>query len=556
MSPQVETIGPAPLDPGADEVHVRMRDGVRLATDVYLGDDTTPRPAVLVRLPYDKCGRYTFMPQLAPHFTSRGYAFVVQDVRGKFRSGGDTMPYAHEVTDGYDTIDWIISQPWCDGTVGMFGDSYYGYTQWAAVASGHPALRAIVPRVTSADIAVNRTQWAGTIAPSYGADYLAHYWVNQPIYDYEADWSHRPLAEVFDDAFSVIGARSAAFDAALRASGDPHAAGPQWRQHPFDVLRIPVLHSVGWFDNIAPESMRDYVTLTGRPDRANLQYLVADATDHENYQLSNVPVGPDTDHDQDDAALQRLIPVYLGPALDFFDRTLHGRGELASLARVRWKLGHDGWRESAAWPPPGARELHLYLTGSRATADAEGGSLTERPDAKAILRWTHDPDNLVPSTVTDPFAFLRELPDEQAVQSRPDVLTFTAEPRRRPLDLAGPVRMRVHVGSTAASMHLHAKLADVAPDGSAHMLVRGQTHVLVTDPGEAVEITLGHTGYRLRPGHRLRIHLACSDYPLYIWHPGTEENPWHATAGKRNEQTLVTGGTTPSHLSICVLADA
>jgi predicted acyl esterase len=557
MSPHVQTIGPAPLDPDAEEVHVRMRDGVRLATDVYLGDGTTPRPAVLVRLPYDKCGRYTFMPQLAPHFTSRGYAFVVQDVRGKFRSGGDTMPYAHEVTDGYDTLDWLTSQPWCDDTVGMFGDSYYGYTQWAAVASGHPALRAIVPRVTSADIGVTRTQWADTVAPLYGADYLAHFWVDQPIYDYQVDWAHRPLSEVFDDAFTVIGARSAAFDAALRASDDPHAAGPRWRQHPFDLLRIPVLHSVGWFDNIAPESMRDYTALTVRSDRADLQYLVADATDHENYQLADLPIGTATDHDQDDTALQRLIPVYLGPALDFFDRTLRHRGELAGLPPVRWRLGHDGWHETTAWPPPGTRELRLYLTGDRATADAEGGSLTRHADsARAALGWTHDPDNLVPSTVTDPFALLREFPDEQAVESRPDVLTFTAEPLRRPLDLAGPVRLRVHVGSTAASMHLHAKLADVAPDGSAHMLVRGQTHLQNPDPGAAVEISLGHTGYRLQPGHRLRIHLACSDYPLYIWHPGTGENPWHATAGKRNEQTLVTGGFAPSYLSTTVLEDS
>jgi putative CocE/NonD family hydrolase len=557
MSLDVETIGPAPLDPNAEQVHVRMRDGVRLATDVYLGDDSTPRSAVLVRLPYDKCGRYTFMPQLAPHFTGRGYAFVVQDVRGKFRSGGNTMPYAHEVTDGYDTIDWIVSQPWCDGSVGMFGDSYYGYTQWAAVASGHPALRAIVPRVTSADIAVNRTQWAGTVAPLYGADYLAHYWVDQPIYEYEVDWAHRPLAEVFDDAFAMIGTRAAAFDVALKAADDPRAAGPRWRQHPFDLLRIPVLHSVGWFDNIAPESMRDYTTLTGRADTAGLQYLVADATDHENYQLSDIPIGPATDHDQDAAALQRLIPVYLGPALDFFDQAVRGRGDLAGLPRVRWRMGHEGWHETATWPPPGARELRLYLAGGRATADAEGGSLARRADsAKAAVHWTHDPDNLVPSTVTDPFAFLREFPDEQTVQARPDVLTFTAEPFSRPLDLAGPARLWVRVGSSATSMHLHAKLADVAPDGSARMLVRGQAHVQDPHPGETVEISLGHTGYRLQAGHRLRVHLACSDYPLYIWHPGTGENPWQAIQGKRNEQTLVTGGSAPSHLSITVLGDA
>jgi putative CocE/NonD family hydrolase len=380
--------------------------------------------------------------------------------------------------------------------------------------------------------------------------------VDQPIYHYDVNWAHRPLAEVFNDAFTVIGARSPAFDAALRAAGDPTAAGPRWRQHPFDTLRIPVLHAVGWFDNIAPESMRDYTTLTSRADRASLQYLVADATDHENYQLADVPIGPATDHDQNDAALQRLIPIYLGPALDFFDQTLRGSRDLTGLPPVRWRLGHDGWREAATWPPPGTRELRLYLTGGRATADAEGGSLTGRADStKATARWTHDPDNLVPSTVTDPFALLREFPDEQTVQARPDVLTFTAEPSNRPLDLAGPVRLRVHVGSSATSMHVHAKLADIAPDGTARMLVRGQAHVQDPDPGEAVEISLGHTGYRLQPGHRLRVHLACSDYPLYIWHPGTGENPWHAISGKRNEQTLVTSGSAPSHLAITVVGD-
>ncbi|MFC6714145.1 CocE/NonD family hydrolase [Branchiibius cervicis] len=139
-------LSPAEVPAQAATHAVRMRDGVHLATDVYLppGDDG-PGPAILVRLPYDKDGEYTFLPLVADYLSRRGYRVVVQDVRGKFRSEGVPLLFVNEVDDGYDTIDWLIQQPWSDGTVAMWGDSYYGYTQWAAVASGHPALKAIAP---------------------------------------------------------------------------------------------------------------------------------------------------------------------------------------------------------------------------------------------------------------------------------------------------------------------------------------------------------------------------------------------------------------------------
>ena len=240
-----KSAGSAPLDPLAEQVMVPMRDGMRLATDVYLPDAGVPvrHPAVLVRLPYDKAGRYTFMPMLAPYITDRGYAFVVQDVRGKFRSEGETVPFVHEVDDGYDTLEWLVGQAWSDGTVVMFGDSYYGFTQWAAVASGHPALRAIVPRVTSADLAT--VNWSGEgVTALYGADYLAHYWVDNPIYDYAVDWSQRPLATVFDEAFGAIGARSRGLDILLEHEAEGMALpNPFPNGHPFERLTIPVLHT-------------------------------------------------------------------------------------------------------------------------------------------------------------------------------------------------------------------------------------------------------------------------------------------------------------------------
>ncbi len=170
-APEITRIGPGPHSALATEVMVPMRDGVRLATDVYLPQgDATPGPTILTRLPYDKNGEYTFMPQIASYFLGRGYRVVVQDVRGKFRSEGETLLFVNEADDGYDTLDWISRQQWSDGVVGMWGDSYYGYTQWAAVSSGHPALRAFVPRVTGTRLATwpptspapppGRSRWA------------------------------------------------------------------------------------------------------------------------------------------------------------------------------------------------------------------------------------------------------------------------------------------------------------------------------------------------------------------------------------------------------------
>ena len=553
MPHQIQYIEPAPLDPRAEQAMVPMRDRVRLATDVYLPQQPGRLPAVLVRLPYDKCGRYTFMPQLAPCFTDRGYAFVVQDVRGKFRSEGETMPYVHEIEDGYDTLEWIVAQPWSNGAVGMWGDSYFGYTQWAVVASGHTALKAIVPRVTTIDLMDLDERRGDAVVQLYGADYLAHFWTDNFIYDFEPDWSRRPLAEAFDDGFARIGKRSQGFDRLmLKRGAEGFSLFPRGR-HPRECQRIPALHSVGWFDNIAPGSMRDYTELCAHPERSRLQYLIADAVDHENYHLDDFPVQPSNDHEVDDAALARLLPTIAGPGLDFFDVFVKGEGDAVSVPRVRWFLGNDSWHASAGWPPRGVRELRFYL-GSVGPAGADG-HLTRSPEhSSAAVQWVHDPHRLVPSALIDPFSLIKHWPDEREIEARDDVLTFTNEPVANPVDLAGPVGVVLRVSSSAESMHLHVKLLDVFPDGSARMLVRGQTRV--TRPGfdRSMRVDLGHIGYRVQPGHRLRLHIASSDFPLYLWHPGTSEDPWLTTRGVANQQTLRTGGDPGSYLSMSVLA--
>ena len=548
----METLGPAPLPDAAEQVSVPMRDGVRLATDIYLPRGDSPWPVVLVRSPYDKDSRYTFLPWLAPHFIGRGYAFVVQDVRGKFRSGGETLPFVHEVEDGHDTLDWISAQPWA-GPIGMFGESYYGFTQWAAVAGRHPALRAIVPRVTSADLA----RWPGDgVEPLYGAQWLAECWTGRLMHTWPIDWSRRPLAEVFDAGFESIGERSAGFDRVLRSPVgrdpfDPYGRG----QHPFECLSVPVLHCVGWFDNLSPQHMTDYMRLVADTGLSDLQYLVADSIDHENYRFDDVPIPDELDHDTSDDALERMIPAYLGPALEFFDAFLAGSRDSASLPRVRWRPGGAEWRTSPSWPPPGSRERRLVLgDAAAATRDVRGGSLGSSVPEASVAEWTHDPADLVPSTVVDPFKFLLEYPDERAVEGRADVLTFTGEPLNDPIELAGPIRAQLQVASSGPSMDVHVKLVDVGPDGRALMLVRGQQKV-ATHGGEPVAVTvdMAHMGYRLDRGHRLRLHVASSDFPLYVPHPGTEAAPWFATGTVTNRQLVFCGGADPSSVTITIL---
>ncbi len=554
MSSRVSRVEAEPSPDAAQSCMVRMRDGVRLATDVYLPQADGPVPAILVRLPYDKASRYTFFPLLAPSVTARGYALVVQDVRGKFGSEGETLAFVHETDDGWDTLDWVVNQGWSDGEVGMFGDSYYGFTQWAALASGHPALKAMVPRMTSARLGSGervaqpvveggaRTREVPSLVQ---ADYLSHYWVDQYIYDFEHDWSVRPIAAIFDRGADAVGGRSGTLDMVM-----PHRVRfPVFRgRDPFDARPIPILHAIGWFDNLAGAQIRDYLELASRPEWAPLQYLYADAVDHENYQLADTPIDAQSDHDADDAALQRMLPRYIEPALDFFDVFLKRGRPAAQLPQVLWNLGHVGDREAAAWPPPEAQTHVLRLT-------ADGG-LTDSGAAVAPgeVAWRHDPQDLVPSAVENAFAFLSEYPDEAATGERADVLAFTSEPLTEPLDIAGAVELRLTLTATGPTTDVFARLLDVAPDGAARMIVRGETQALdpLNDPA-VVAVGLGHTGYRVRPGHRLRLHVCSSDYPLYLPNPGTAENPWLAVETAATTQTLHVGDGTVAELRLSVI---
>lgn len=552
--PKITRIGPAPVSPRAREMSVRMRDGVRLAADVYLpgapeAPDVQPGDAILIRLPYDKSGQYTFLPLVAEYLTAHGYRVVAQDVRGKFRSEGDALLFVNEVDDGYDTIEWITQQPWSNGRVAMWGDSYYGYTQWAAVASQHPALVAIAPRVTGTQLGepvrprpgerTRPVEWAITYL------YPVTYFHSQDGYFWDLDTTRRPFSRQVEEVLEQLGSRSISYDQwyprPVHLRRFPLAS-------PFDARAVPTLHTIGWWDNCAPLSWADVAEIEHRPTWALNHFLRIESMDHESYYLDDLD--DDRVEERSDDQIRAQLPRMLDPALAFFDVFVRGNGVPTDIPRVSWNLaGTSGMRASTSWPPADSRTCTLFATPG-------GGLATEPPPAESTIEWTHNPADLVPSSVPNAFAFLLHRPDEADLGDRDDVVVFSTEAFVRDVDLTGPVRAFATVSSDGPVMDVFVRLLDVAPDGRALRIARGQVQVTDVTIPASVEIDLGQLGYRVTASHRLRVHVSSSDFPEFIPQPGTGEEPWGATEMSINRQHLTIGGDDPFRITVTVAASA
>lgn len=542
----IESMGSEPPAPGAVEHDVRTRDGAVLATDVYLppGAGTHDRfPAILVRTPYDKSSRYTAISAEATYFTGRGYAYVAQDVRGKFHSTGATEPYLHDVADGYDTAEWIVGRPWSDGTIGVVGASYYGFTAWAAVASGHPAIRAAVPQVTGIDMGDRHvaSRWRQDVPALAATNDLLQIWTDRRGYLADIDWSSRAPAEVIDEWRRGVGESSGA-TALLERSRDQGWFNPYGDRHPHHTTGIPILHWQNWYDpGLAPEGLRDWRHFRTLPGSRDLHYLRAGSADHSGFLLADVGAGDAANPYLDDAALARKISSDCAEMAEFFDEHVRGIAPTHPRPRARRHVGHEGWRESEEYPPPNTPyALHLTADG-RLAADAQG-----RADS---LTWVHDPDAPVPSAteMEGLWYLLAAYPDERERSRRPDVLTFSGETLDDDVVFAGQPVLEAQVTIDSESAHVFATLQDVEPDGTTRPISWGRL-VLRSMTGSGIRLQLDDNAYRLRAGHRLQLQLHASDYPYYVVHPGTDENPWFRTRTRRVALTLGVGGSTPARL--------
>jgi uncharacterized protein len=510
-------------------VDVAMRDGVRLRADI-LRPTQGPSPTLVYRTPYGKHAAledYTIFVRAV----ERGYAVVVQDVRGRYASDGEFRPYANEGHDGYETIEWASRQRWSNGRVGTFGLSYPGAVQWLAAAESPPHLEAMVPAMTFStprnffysggvwdlswlewiwvNIAPdardkkglpNRTEpHASASWPALGDRMLRTLPLDQvqelrDIAPYYYDWLHHPPDDPYWD-----------FAELRNKYGRTHAA---------------VLNLSGWHDdNYGPEGATTNYTglVTSRRGDTSRAALLLGPWTHGVDSTSRTTFG---ERDFSGTAAIDYDQVVLA----WMDRHLRGDGTHGVAGPVRYfVMGENRWRESSTWPPSGHTSIY-YFSGGEGSSH---GRLAETPPPRTV------PPSTFVSDPADPVINLHYgsagAHDYRALAERRDVLTFDSAPLTREVEVTGSIRVRVHISCDCRDTDLWVRILDVAPDGSAFNLMSPGVEVVRASyrdlpeprrllvPGRVYALALDNlvTSNLFRRGHRIRAQVSTSFFPNF-----------------------------------------
>ncbi len=515
-----------------ETINMPMRDGIKLATDIYRDNTVTMAPVVLMRTPYDR----TKQKSSAERWVKAGYIAVMQDCRGTRDSEGVMAPYNNEGQDGYDTLEWITRQPWCSGRVGMLGGSYVGAVQWQAAAEDPPGLAAITPQATWSSFYRN-LYLGGSVRLSLISGWIAGN-TPKPEGVKPADMSEALMRLPLGEVDSAIGWDMPWLDAFLT---HPKPDGFWTRldlTSRLPDLQLPALHVVGYYDYFSRESVGNFTIMQKQardPKTRQQQRLILGPWDHGSVgktKVAEVEFGPEAA--MDTFALQ----------IDWFDR--HLKQDPAAQAKpfppVRYfSMGDNVWHDAQNWPPEGftATSYYLLSAGKANTRQGNGRLSREAPTQdEPSDTFRADPGNPTPScpiTETRPIKAAVWGPvDQSAIEDRDDVLVYSSEPMAEPLNFAGNAEAKLHVSTDTPDADWAVKLIDVHPDGFAQNIARGilrgryRNSLLkpeLMQPGKVYEITvdLGPVAATIAKGHQLRVDISGADFPLYDRNPNTAE---------------------------------
>ncbi len=580
-------------------VMVPMRDGVRLATDIYRpkGHDG-PVPVIFWRTPYNFHELRGSRVQFALEAIRQGYAFVIQNERGKFHSEGEWEILGFPRTDGYDALSWLAEQEWSNGRVGTIGCSSSAEWQLALAATDHPAHAAMVPMASGAGI--------GRVGEFYeqgnwyrgGAEQMFYlpwlYWVQntqRPRFDErlsdedrerlasyfdlapempEVDWKsklwHLPIGEAMDHAKGPKGMYSEFF---ARKPDDP-----SWYEgglyHDDEDWGVPTLWINSWYDvSIGPNlALFEHATKNASdPEvRAN-QFMVVAPTLHCRF------FRPSWDLEVGERSMGDASFDYQGLIFEFFDRWL--KGEDNGFERKRPKvtyfaMGQNEWRKAESWPPAASRQQTFYLDSEHGAASlfGDGKLVSDLSPQNGSDSLTYDPSVPVPSMgggicciggTIDGGAF-----DQRSTEARADVLVYTSEPLEQPLEVSGPVRVKIFVSSDAPDTDFTAKLVDVDPKGRAYNLDEtilrlryreGFGQEVFMEEGEVYGVEIGPmvTSNVFLPGHRIRLEISSSNFPRFARNLNTGGANYDESEYRVAHNVVHHSGSHPSRIELTVV---
>jgi uncharacterized protein len=540
------------------QLMVPMRDGTRLNTFVFLPEAGGPRwPVILHRTPYgiaaadaaDKtdCSK-AWLPSAAEpmrgsilrgwqRIVAHGYAAVYQDTRGRHGSEGEDRVYADDAADGWDTIDWIAAEPWCNRMIGMSGSSAGATTTFAAASTRHPCLRAFFAQAGASSIYDDVVYEGGAIEME-----RLWLWVARNI----PGLSHSHRAAVIerfgvgdaelDAATARAAARYARLDAARNAD-PPFIGSDDWLRLPLsgypdfalwqpfldeiighpapDAFRaahnfrrtidIPGFHVTSWFDIFQTSVIAAFNDIQAR---TGTQKLWVGPNEHSFVYADN------------------FWPR--DPYFEWFDNWLKGEpGLIADEPAVfysprAWVADRANyvpcdWRRAERWPPPATKPCRLYLCG-------DGGLSPDGPDG-APRGYSYDPRRPIPTLGGRNMLIEAGPRDQRPARTSTDYgLVYRGAALAEDVTIAGNVRVTLHIESDCPDTDFVAKLIEAEPDGPALMLMDGVVRALYRDPSgaarplspgriERLTIDLGHIHHTLRAGNRIEIDVSSSNFP-------------------------------------------
>jgi len=592
---------------------IPMRDGTRIATDVYRPKDTSKKyPTIFVRTPYN----FNFWDvrngaprDLANELQAikRGYAFVEMNERGRFFSEGNYDILGPPLTDGVDEFTWISKQPWSNGKVGTIGCSSTAEWQLAVAAQGNPAYTTMIAQGFGAGV--------GRVAPYFeqgnwyrggAVQMLFIAWLynqqNQIRPMFAPNTSQEDLvraAKGFDLASQLP---SVDWSQALRhlpvqdimeAAGGPHGifadrmpvdtGGAMIQREPNDPawykgglwhdnmrINIPGFWFMSWYDvSIGPNlAAFNHVRKTASPEIASQQYAVIAPTLHCAYKRAteNTIIG---ERSVGDARLNYDELTY-----GWFDHFLKGEnnGVLEKMPRVRYyTMGLNKWQTSDTWPPRGAQPLSFFLSsGGKANTLNGDGVLSETSLANDTPdKFEYDPMNPVPSyggnVCCTGNAITAGAYDQRKNEARSDVLVYSTEPLREGLEVSGPIEVTLYVSSDAKDTDFTVKLIDVYPDGRAYNLDETIQRMRYRDgydkpkvwmePGNVYKVTLQPltTSNYFLAGHRIRIEVSSSNFPRFDRNLNTGGRNYDETKGVVARNAVHHSKQYPSAITITVV---